>query len=72
MLVYYHFDLISPFGGHEDLWWHKRMLKSVMNKAADLWISLGKAPKGSWKVSVFLSKVARKVIHTEPSCGLIN
>lgn len=65
VLVFYHFDLISPFGGREDLSWHKKVLKSVMNKAADLWTNLGKAPKGSWKVGVFLSKVARRVIHTK-------
>lgn len=65
VLVFYHFDLISPFSGREDFSWHKKVLKSVMNKAAGLWTSLGKAPKGSWKVGVFLSKVARTVIHTK-------
>lgn len=61
LLVFYHFDLLSPCGGRKDLSWHKKVLKSVVNKGADLWTSLGKAPKGSWKVGVFLSK--RKVVH---------
>ncbi|KAF8442889.1 mitochondrial K+-H+ exchange-related-domain-containing protein [Boletus edulis BED1] len=48
--VFYHFDLISPYAGRKDLPTHKKVLKSVINKAADLWTSLGKAPKGSWKL----------------------
>ncbi|KAH0832081.1 hypothetical protein J3R83DRAFT_12989 [Lanmaoa asiatica] len=60
MLVFYHFDLISSCDGGEDLPWHKKVVKSVMNKAVDIWTGLGKAPKGSWKVGVFLSKIARK------------
>ncbi|KAI9573572.1 mitochondrial K+-H+ exchange-related-domain-containing protein [Boletus coccyginus] len=50
VLVFYHFDLISPCGGRKDCSWHRKVLKSVMNKAADFWTSLGKAPKGSWKL----------------------
>lgn len=65
MLVFYHFDLISPPGGREDLSWHRKTLKSVTNKVADLWTGLGKAPKGSWKVSGFPLKVARKIIHAK-------
>lgn len=55
LLVYYHFDLISQRGGSEDLSWHKKARKRVMNKVADLWAGFGKAPKGSWKVGGFLS-----------------
>jgi hypothetical protein len=63
LLAFYHFDLLPPCGGRKDLSWHKNALKGVVNKATDLWTSLGKAPKGSWKVGVFLSKIARKVVH---------
>ena len=70
MLVFYHFDLISPCSGREDLSRHKTVLKNVMNKAADLWNSLGKAPKGSWKVGVFLSRL-RERRFTQSSCGLM-
>lgn len=65
LLVYYHFDLISPYGARNDLSWHKKALKGVVDKAADMWSNLGKAQKGSWKVGVFLSKVERKVIHAK-------
>lgn len=64
LLVFYHFDLISPYG-REDLSWSPKVIKSVTNKAADLWTNLGKAPKGSWKVGVFLSKVEREVTHAK-------
>ena len=54
MLVFYHFDLISPRGDTGgDFSWHQKVLKGAMNKAAELWTSLGKAPKGSWKVGGF-------------------
>lgn len=59
-VVYYHFDLLSPCGGRKDLSWHRKVLKSVMNKAADFWTSLGKAPKGSWKVSVSCQRLRER------------
>ncbi|KAN0087596.1 Mitochondrial K+-H+ exchange-related domain containing protein [Tylopilus felleus] len=50
LLVYYHFDLVSPYGARNDLSWHKKALKGVVDKAADMWSNLGKAQKGSWKL----------------------
>lgn len=63
LLLFYHFDLVSPCPGlgHTDLSWHKKVLKSVTEKAADLWTDLGKGPKGSWKVGVvFLSRARER------------
>ena len=73
LLVFYHFDLLSPCGGRslKDLSWHKKVLGGLMNKAADLWTNLGKAPKGTWKVGVFLSKL-REWRFTQSSYGLMN
>ncbi|KAF8551686.1 hypothetical protein OG21DRAFT_1417510 [Imleria badia] len=79
LLVFYHFDLISPYGEPKDLSWHKRMLKNVTNKAADIWTSLGKAPKGSWKLWTYQlgERMADQIEfeelalrHVDPSLGL--
>ena len=60
LLVFYHFDQISSRGEHEDLSWRKKVLKNAMNKATDLWTSLGRAPKGSWKVGGSLPGLREK------------
>lgn len=61
LLLFYHFDLVSPCPGRTDLSWHRKVLKSVTDKATGLWTDLGKGPKGSWKVGVvFLSRARER------------
>ncbi|KAL4069913.1 mitochondrial K+-H+ exchange-related-domain-containing protein [Scleroderma yunnanense] len=49
MLVYYHFNLTSPDAVENKQSWVNRLT----TKAAGTWAGFGKAPKGSWKSSLY-------------------
>jgi len=53
LLVYYHFNLVSPCGAEGEQSWAKIFLSKVTTKAADIWANFGKAPEGSWKLRTY-------------------
>ncbi|KIJ62596.1 hypothetical protein HYDPIDRAFT_114247 [Hydnomerulius pinastri MD-312] len=53
MLIYYHFNILTPHGTVDDHSWAKILLKKVSTKAADIWANFGKAPEGSWKLRTY-------------------
>ncbi|KIK91595.1 hypothetical protein PAXRUDRAFT_830705 [Paxillus rubicundulus Ve08.2h10] len=53
LLIYYHFNLVSPCGVEGERSWAKIFLTRLATKAADIWANFGKAPEGSWKLHTY-------------------